>query len=91
MAAAGHTSGDGVAEIDAELARLRAQHDLAMSAFRFDEARALQARIAALEDERRELAASLPESKVAAAAESGVVPNLLRPRLSRRRRPGRRR
>ena len=44
-----------------ELAGLQAQHDLAMSAFQFDEASALQRRIGALDDERRPLAAALPE------------------------------
>ena len=37
-------------EIDRELAGLRSQHDLAMSAFKFDEASALQGRIEALDD-----------------------------------------
>jgi hypothetical protein len=50
-----------LAAVEGELARLRAQCDLAMSAFKFDEANALQRRIEALEDERRAVAAALPE------------------------------
>jgi hypothetical protein len=49
-----------LAAIERELAHLQAQHDLAMSAFKFDEANALQRRIEALEDERRTLLAALP-------------------------------
>jgi hypothetical protein len=71
-----------LAEIDRELARLQGQHDLAMSAFRFDEANALLPRIAALEDERRGLIANLPVPS--AEPETGVVPL-----LARRRRLGR--
>jgi hypothetical protein len=46
--------------VDCELLQLGRQHDLAMSAFRFDEARDLQQRIAVLEQERGELRAMLP-------------------------------
>ena len=49
-----------LAEIDADLARLRAEHDIAMSAFKFDDANALLREIAVLEDERRPLAATQP-------------------------------
>jgi len=72
-----------LAEIDRDLARLQAQHDLAMSAFRFDEANALLPRIAALEDERRALAAALPALPVDQPP-VGVVPVLVRPRRMRR-------
>jgi hypothetical protein len=49
-----------LAALDAEIARLRYRHDIAMSAFRFEEATALGAPIAALERDRAALAASLP-------------------------------
>ena len=74
--------------IDRELNALLARYELAMSAFKFDEASRLQRRIASREDERRALAAALPPP--AAAAEpppSGTVPLLARPR--RRPRPRR--
>lgn len=77
-----------LAEIDRELARLRSQHDLAMSAFKFDEANALQPRIDALEDERRAVAATLPEQALPPPPPWGVVPVLARPRRARRRRMG---
>jgi hypothetical protein len=47
-------------ELDAALTRLRAQYDLLMSAFKFDEARALVAQIEAAERERASLAETLP-------------------------------
>src|SRR3989442_8775578 len=72
-----------------ELARLQAQHDLAMSAFKFDEANALQRRIEALEDERRALAAALPRVEAAAEPPVGIVPVLARPHRARRRRTSR--
>jgi len=75
-----------LAEIDRELGRLRSRHDLAMSAFKFDEASAMQRRIDALDDERRAVAAALPPSQPAAEPPLGVVPALARPRRSRRRR-----
>ena len=82
----GVTSADLVrrATIDRELAQLRSWHDLAMSAFKFDEADALQRRIAALEDERQSLAAGQPAPLPAAVAPIGIVPLLAQPR---RRRP----
>ena len=75
-----------LAEIDRELADLREQHDLAMSAFKFDEANALQLRIAALEDERRVVVAALPPLTPTPEPPLGVVPTLARPRRVRRRR-----
>ena len=73
--------------VERELARLAAQHDLAMSAFKFDEANALQPGIATLEDERRTLAAALPAPSPTAEPPSGIVPVLARPRRRRRRSP----
>ena len=75
-------------EIERELARLQAQHDLAMSAFKFDEANGLQRSIAVLETDRRALAANLPASPPTAKPPSGIVPILARPRPVRRRRMG---
>lgn len=49
-----------LAEIERELARLGQQHEMAISAFRFDAARDLQNRIAPLERERAALASALP-------------------------------
>jgi hypothetical protein len=46
--------------VERELLQLGTRHDLAMSAFRFDEARDLQQRIGVLERERAELIAVLP-------------------------------
>jgi hypothetical protein len=46
--------------VERELSQLGTRHDLAMSTFRFDEARDLQQRIAVLESERGELQAMLP-------------------------------
>ena len=77
-----------LAAIERELARLRATHDLAMSAFKFDEASAVQRRIEPLDDERRSLAARLPAPMPAAGPDTGVVPVLARPRPARRRRMG---
>jgi hypothetical protein len=91
---AGMTAGEGkeirdrraqLEAIDRELARLRATHDLAMSAFKFDEANALQLRIAALEEARQALAAQLPAPPPGAEPPPGVVPVLARPRRWRRR------
>lgn len=64
-------------EIERELARLRYRHDIAMSAFRFEEATALGPAIAALETERQALAAGLPTGPE---PPTGIVPTLLRPR-----------
>jgi len=71
-----------LAEIERELTRLRYRHDIAMSAFRFEEATALGPAIAALETERQTLAAALPASEPPA----GTVPTLLRRRRGARRR-----
>jgi hypothetical protein len=71
-----------LAEIERELARLRYRHDIAMSAFRFEEATALGPPIAALERERHTLVAALP---AAGEATTGVVPTLAAPRRVRRR------
>src|SRR5215213_4404815 len=68
-----------LAEIDRDLARLRYGHDIAMSAFRFEEATALGPEIAALEKERQHLAAALPETE----PPTGITPVLAR--LRRRR------
>ena len=78
-----------LAAVEDELARLQAQHDLAMSAFKFDEANALQRRIEALEDERRALAAALPPVEARAEPPVGIVPVLARPHRARRRRTSR--
>ena len=80
------TPSSRLTEIEDELARLQGLHDLAMSAFRFDEANAILPRIGMLEDERRSLIASLPAAALAAEPEPGVVPVLARPRRVRRRR-----
>jgi len=71
-----------LAKVEAELAWLRHRHDIAMSAFRFEEATALGPAIAALENEQRALAAALPPPTPAI----GVVPVLARPRRPRPRR-----
>ena len=71
-----------LAEVERELKKLRHRHDLAMSAFRFEEATALGPRIAALENERQELMARLPQQ--APEPPIGVVPELTRPRRARR-------
>jgi hypothetical protein len=75
------------AKLDRELAWLQAQHDLAMSAFKFDEASALQRRIAAGETERQALAATLPAPSADPEPASGIVPMLARPARRRARRP----
>jgi len=75
-----------LAAVDDELARLQARYELAMSAFKFDEASALQQRIAALEAERRILAQSFPPT-AAPEPPTGIVPMLgKRPRRERARR-----
>ena len=74
-----------LAEIERELAQLQYRHDIAMSAFLFEEATALGRTIAALDKERQALAAELPAAPPAAEAPSGIVPVLARPRRLRRR------
>jgi hypothetical protein len=49
-----------LAAVERELAGLGVRHDLAMSSFKFDEARDVQQRIAVLERERDELVGALP-------------------------------
>jgi hypothetical protein len=79
-----------LAVVERELAGLGDRHDLAMSEFKFDEAREVQQRIAALERERDELVAALPApAPPPSAAPARVM--VRRPRLAqRRRRPLRR-
>jgi hypothetical protein len=72
--------------VERELARLEAQYELAMSAFKFDEASGLQQRIAALDDERRMLAASLPALPAPTEPPTGLVPVIDRPGRALRRR-----
>jgi hypothetical protein len=74
-----------LAAVDRELSQLGTRHDIAMSAFRFDEARDLQRRIAVLERERAELKAVLP----AAAPPSPETPVPVRVGSRKRRRPPR--
>jgi hypothetical protein len=72
-----------LSHVERELSQLGARHDLAMSAFRFDEARDLQQQITVLERERAELIAVLPAPvppPPTAPARVAVAP-------SRRRRP----
>ena len=79
---------DRLAAVEHELGRLQAQYELAMSAFKFDEANGLQRRIAVLEGERRVLAAAMPASAIIRESPIGVVPVLHsrpRPGLPRRR------
>jgi hypothetical protein len=54
-----------------------------MSTFKFDEASALQHRIAAREAERRAVIASLPPTPAAVEPPTGIVPVLARPRRRR--------
>jgi hypothetical protein len=75
-----------LSDVERELARLEAQYELAMSAFKFDEANGLQRRIAALDGERRSLAASLPPLPTLAKPPTGLVPEIGRPRRALRRR-----
>ena len=71
-----------LAVLERELTELGAGHDLAMSAFKFDEAREVQERIAVLERERAELVEALPIAVPPAPV--GPVPVMVR-----RRRPAR--
>jgi len=68
-----------LAEIDRDLTRLRYRHDIAMSAFRFEEATALGPAIASVEKERQLLAAALPQIE----PPTGTAPILARPRRRR--------
>ena len=78
-----------LAAVERELAELGARHDLAMSAFKFDEARTVQQRIAVLERERDELVDALPAPAEPPPAEPARV-MVRRRRVARRRRPLRR-
>src|SRR3954447_25212752 len=74
-----------LAEIDRDLTRLRYRHDIAMSAFRFEEATALGPAISTLEQERQRLAAAIPDVE----PPTGIVPVLAHPgdAAERRQRP----
>lgn len=76
-----------LADIERELARLRYRHDIAMSAFLFEEATALGRQIAALEEDRQALAASLPASEPTEPS-TGIIPTLARTGRRRNRRAG---
>jgi hypothetical protein len=73
-----------LAEIERELARLRYRHDIAMSAFRFEEATALGVRMAALEREQQALTAEARFLATGNEAPTGIIPTLDRPRRRRR-------
>jgi hypothetical protein len=73
-----------LAAVERELAGLGDRHDLAMSEFKFDEAREVQQRIAVLERERGELAEALP-------APAPPPPTAPAPAMVRRRRLAQRR
>jgi hypothetical protein len=77
-----------LAEMDREVARLQYRHDIAMSAFLFEEATALGREIAALDKERQALAADLPTAEPTAKPPTGIVPKLMRSVRTRRRRMG---
>ena len=78
-----------LAAVERELARLGDRHDLAMSAFKFDEAREVQQRIAMLERERTELVDALPaRAEPPPAAPAPAMVRHRRP-MQRRRRPPR--
>ena len=79
-----------LAAVERELAALGARHDLAMSAFKFDEAREVQQRIAMLERERGELVAALPAPAEPPPAASAPLMIRRRHLMRRRRRPLRR-
>jgi len=77
-----------LAMMKGQLAVLEARYELAMSAFKFDEANTLQQKIAALEAERRLLAETLPSATLAPEPPTGIVPMRgKRPRRGRARRP----
>jgi len=73
-----------LAAVECELAGLADRHDLAMSEFKFDEAREVQQRIEVLERERTELVDALPPPPQ-------PPPATPPPEMLRRRRPARRR
>ena len=72
-----------LAALERELSGLGSRHDLAMSAFKFDEAREVQQQIALLERECAELSATLPT--VAPPPAAAPVPVMIRRRRRRRR------
>jgi hypothetical protein len=77
-----------LAMMEGELAVLQARYELAMSAFKFDEASALQQKMAALEADRRRLAHIGPTPAAAPEPPTGIVPALgKKPRGRRTRRP----
>jgi hypothetical protein len=71
-----------LAAVERELAGLGIRHDLAMSEFKFDEAREVQQRIELLERERRELVDALPPPPRPPATRM-----VRRPHVMQRRRP----
>jgi len=73
-----------LAAVERELAALQAQYELAMSAFKFDEANALQRKMTVLEEEHRALSVDLPARPSAPEPPIGIVPALRRPRRLRR-------
>ena len=76
-----------LAMMEGELAVLQARYELAMSAFKFDEANTLQQKIAALEAERGVVAETLPSPTLAPEPPTGIGPMLgKRPRRGRARR-----
>jgi hypothetical protein len=74
-----------LATVERKLSGLGIRHDLAMSSFKFDEAREVQQQIAVLERERSELVEGLPPPAV-------PLPRVVRRRrlMQRRRRAARR-
>jgi hypothetical protein len=79
-----------LAAVERELAALGIRHDLAMSEFKFDEAREVQQRIEVLEQERRELIDALPPPpRLPPATPASRM--VRRPHLMQRRRRQRRR
>jgi len=79
-----------LAAVERELAGLGVRHDLAMSAFKFDEARDVQRRIAVLEREQEKLVAALPMPADSAPATHPPARVRRRRLAQRRRRPLRR-
>ena len=76
-----------LATMEGQLGVLQARYELAMSAFKFDEANTLQQKIAALEAERRVVAETLPSPPLAPAPPTGIVPMVGKgPRRGRARR-----
>jgi hypothetical protein len=79
-----------LAVVERELSRLDVRHELAMSAFKFDEARDLQQRIVVLERERAALVDALPAFADPPPTMLARVEVLRRHMMQRRRRPLRR-